>query len=255
MKTFREWLRETEKEKVQIIKEHEYYTEAQLMKDIKIYDSFQRMERAHEMSNEEKYNLNWVEETIRLNENIIEPNKIHISSTDLENLNSKFNKFDIFFSRGNELRAVYKQEKDEIEVFVSLQDETIEIEALLSHEMVHKEQNKRSNGNYFKECKKMISRVNVILDKKRKLISEPGGILLHRDEIKELENEIKENYLVFTHLNPFEEMAYACQAVIEYSKKYSKINDIINHLIQDKFPITNRFKKYLYMYWLIRDKI
>ena len=250
--SFSEWLRETEKEKTQI-KEHKYYTEEQLLKDIELYESTQKMTSAHNISLELRHNINLTDRMIILNENIIEPNKIHISSNDLEKLNTKFNKFNIFFSKGNELSAVYKQEKDEIEVFISSQDKPIEIEAMLAHEMVHKEQNKRSSNNYFKQSEKIINSLNLLLDKKQKLISEPGGILIHRDKIKELENDIKEKYLVFTHLNPFEEMAYACQYVKEY--KNLKPQEILDKMREDKIKINNCTKKYVAMYWLIKDKI
>ena len=253
--TFREWLRETEKEKVQEIKEQQYYTENQLMKDIESYDSFQRMIRAHELGAESLWNTNWTENMIYLNENIIEPNKIKINTTNIEKLNKEFNKYKIYFGEDNYLHAFFKQESDEIHVFICQSDKVNEIEAMVAHEMVHKEQNKRSSNNYFKQSEIMINAINSLLDKKQKLILKPGGILTHRDEIKKLDNEIKEKYLVFTHLNPFEEMAYACQAVMEYSKEYHKLNDIINLLIIQGFPVTSRFKKYLYMYWLIKDKI
>ena len=253
--TFREWLRETEKEKVETIKEHRYYTEEQLMKDVKLYDSVQRIISGHNIGLESRHNTSLTDRMIILNENIIEPDKIHITSNNIEQLNKKFNKFNIFFTQGAELGAVYKQEKDEIEVFITDNNTHGEIEAMVAHEMVHKEQNKRSSNNYFKQSEVMINAINSLLDKKQKLILKPGGILTHRDEIKKLDNEIKEKYLVFTHLNPFEEMAYACQAVMEYSKEYHKLNDMINLLIIQGFPVTSRFKKYMYMYWLIKDKI
>ena len=252
---FRDWLRQADSPKVKIEKEHEYYTNTQLLEDIESFDKFQRMIRSHELSNNMKYNLNWIEEEIHLNENIIEPHKLKINTTNIVKLNKEFNKYKIYFEADDYLHAFYKQESDEILVFVSALDDSNEIEAMVAHEMVHKEQNKRSNNNYFKQCKKMIDELNKMIRDKQKLITSPGGILVHRVEINELEVKIREKSLKFTHLNPYEEMAYACQAVLEYSKQFNKLNDIINYLLKEKFPVTSRFKKYLYMYWLIKDKI
>lgn len=252
---FREWLKQAELPRENKEKEHIYYTETQMIKDIKIYDSFQRMERAHTLGAEKLWDMNWTEDIIHMNENVIEPYKIKIHNTDITSLNNQFNKYNIYFEEGLELSGRYNAKNDEIRMTISKNNNQDEIEAMIAHEMVHKEQNKRSTGNYFKKVEKDVQFINKLYKQKTSLIKEPGGILLHRDEIKRLDNEIIKKSVEFTHLNPFEEMAYACQAVIEYSKEYNNLNDIINLLIIQKFPLTSRFKKYLYMYWLIKDKI
>ena len=253
--SFREWLRQAESPKEKVQKEHIYYTESQMMKDIKIYDSFQLMERAHTVGAEKLWNVNWTADNIHMNENIIEPDKIKIHNTDIKSLNNEFNKYNIYFEEGLELSGKYNAKNDEIRMIISKNNNQDEIEAMLAHEMVHKEQNKRSSGNYFKKVEKDVQFINNLYKQKTSLIKEPGGILLHREEIKKLDIEISKKSVEFTHLNPFEEMAYACQAVMEYTKEYNKLNDIINLLIFQKFPVTGRFKKYLYMYWVIKDKI
>ena len=256
--SFKEWLKEREQPfrlKQTIEKEHIYYTYKQLLEDIESFDKVQQMLRAHSLGIDAKFGTNFMQQSIILDENIIEPYKIKINTTNIEELNKEFNIHDIYFEEGSELNGVYKQELDEIHIFISKSDKINEIEAMIAHEMIHKEQNKRSKGNYFKKVQKDIDVINKLYKDKDKLIKEPGGILVHRDKIKILDQEIRKKTLEFTHFNQFEEMAYACQAVKTYVKTHKNLNDIIDELLFRKFPITSTFKKYLYMYWLIKDKI
>lgn len=51
----------------------------------------------------------------------------------------------------------------------------------------------------------------------------------------------------------YEKMAYAYQEV--KSNTSGKISDIIDKLQRSGFIVDNKLKKYIGMYWLIRDKI
>lgn len=245
--TFREWLNETE---------NEYYTEEQFKIDIELYDSVQRMLSGHNIGLELKHNVSWTKDTIKMNENIIEPMKIKISTSNLEKLNSEWNEYNIFFIESTTLSGYYDKQKDEICIFCNSKNKELEIEAMIAHEMVHKEQHKRSGDNYFNQSEKMANEINYIIHEKQKLLKIPGGNLIYKDEIKELDKKLIEKETTYRYLTPYEEMAYACQNVIMYAKYFSKPNDIINFLKSETaFPITNRFKKCVAMYWLIRDKI
>ena len=71
-----------------------------------------------------------------------------------------------------------------------------------------------------------------------------------------LQNKIKErNELVkqYQYLTPYETMAYACQFVKDY--KHMNPTNIIKEMEKNKIPVNNLTKKYIAMYWLIRDKI
>lgn len=256
MKTFTEWLRETEKEKVEVIKEHEYYTEEQMIKDIEMYDSVQRMMRSHDLGLELKHNVSWTKDMIKMNGNVIEPMKIKIHTSNLEKLNLEWNEYNIFFIESRELSGYYDKQKDEICIFCNSKNTELEIEAMVAHEMVHKEQHKRAGDNYFKQSEKMVNEINSIIREKQNHIRQPAGNLIHRDKIKELDEKLLEKETIYRYLTPYEEMAYACQNVITYSKVFKKPNELINFLkAETDFPITSRFKKCVAMYWLIKDKI
>lgn len=256
MKTFREWLRETGKEKVETIKEHDYYTEEQMIKDIEMYDSVQRMITGHNLGLELKHNVNWTRDMIKMNENVIEPLKIKIHTSNLEKLNSEWNEYNIFFIESQYLAGQYDKQKDEITIFCNSKNTELEIEAMVAYEMVHKEQHKRAGENYFKQSEKMVNEINSIIREKQNLIRQPAGNLIHRDKLKELDKKLLDKETTYRYLTPYEEMAYACQNVVMYSKNFSKPNELINFLkTETEFPITSRFKKCVAMYWLIKDKI
>jgi hypothetical protein len=201
--------------------------------------------------------LEWVKETLAfINEGIIKPELISINTYNENKLNNEFKKYNINFIKDNQnLNAYYDKKTDTITIIYSEKDSFNEIEALIGHEMVHKEQHKKSN-EYFKQSGRTIEKINELIQKKTKLLKEPGGVLKYSKELNKLNSEINKIYNYFLYLTPYEKMAYAYQFV--YMNKNLNPNDIIKKLknsVETKdFPITSDFKKYVAMYWLLRNK-
>lgn len=149
MKTFREYLIEAE------IKD--FYTELNQIESFHYKES---------MGIINKYPL-----VLPIHEAIIYPENIKINSAldSEESLNTEFKKLKVVFhlenySKNNDLNAYYNQLKDEIHVYYSLKNSKLEIEAMIGHEMIHREQNKKSNGNYFERAKKLTAELNKLAD-------------------------------------------------------------------------------------------
>jgi hypothetical protein len=239
MQTFREWLRE---------QETILYTKETFENDINIFDKAIKMVQTHEYSLNNKL-------PEYINEKVIEPEQIIINSLDLDILNKEFNKYKIFFHKDVKLSGVYDFKTDKIIIGVSVNDDKKEIEAMIGHELVHKEQHKRSNGNFFKLTETMVIELRELIDKRNYYLSKPNGNLVYKNELIKLDKLFKQKDLEYKHLNPFEEMAYAYQSVKTYAKILNSPQEIIELLLYTKFPVTKRLKKYISMYWLIKDKI
>lgn len=192
-----------------------------------------------------------------MNEGVIKPELVVVTSYDEDMLNKEFKKYNIIFHKENNIECYgyYDYKKDEIHIFYSDKDLKEEIEAMIGHEMVHKEQHKKSKGNYFKQSEKIINKINNLLKRKSEILQTPGGILIHNKELKQIEKESEDLYNYFLYLTPYEKMAYAYQYILMY--KNLKPNEIINKLKQDliykELIKTNDFKKYLAMYYLIKQ--
>lgn len=172
-------------------------------------------------------------------ENIIEPYNINIKTHDIKKLNKQFKKEKIIFNNG-ELRAFYNQEDNTIEVFISEKDNFRAIEAMIGHEMIHREQNKRSGKNYFKQSKKLVNRINNLIP-----------LVNKGDEKAVKEQEKLLDY--FMKSSPYEQMAYAYQIVKTYKNKTPR--EMIKILEKNNLKVDKKMLKYIGMYWLIRDKI
>ena len=189
---------------------------------------------------------------IPLKEAIILPEKIKMKTKNIDELNSEFKNQNIIFHYAtNELSGYYDKQKDEVHIFFD--DKKVDnnsIEAMVAHELVHKEQHKRAGENYFKQSEIMIKKINALGKEISSLyMTNPKSPSIAWNKNKERLALLDE----FKYLSPYESMAYACQFVKNY--KDSSPKEIFKHLEDDKIPLNNITKKYIAMYWLIRDKI
>ena len=184
-------------------------------------------------------------------EALIEPHKIKITTNNIEKLNKEFVKYNIVFEHSpNEIRAFYKPENDVILIIFKKDTKFNVIEALIGHEMVHREQHRRSGGNYFKQAEKIVGDLNSLKDKINAL---DNSIPEQAKEFQKLYKQYNELKNTFLFLTPYESMAYAYQFVKEYKNLLPY--EILEKLKEDNIKINNVTKKYVAMYWLIRDKI
>ena len=233
--TFREWSKQIGIEKTKIVV-HTYYTEEQLYKDIETYNNLQSRIISHNTSLDNVYNCNLSEDLIHIKGNIIDPMNIILNSTDIYYLNKEYNRYDLYFKESLYLFAEYDSISDVLIAYIPSTCSKLELEAVVTHEMVLKKQHKwrcsseNENYNYFDSA---FNYGNIIFKSvmNRKF----------RDELRELDQ--------------FKEVALAFNIVKEYSNKYNKPNEIINYMIENEFHVSSSIKKYVAMYWLIKDKI
>lgn len=226
MKTFREYLIECEID--------DFYV------DIKSYQDFYNKEQT-KSSNKFPLVLPIVEAVI-LPENL----KINSDLADINSLNKEFKKIKVFFeiNKGDNpkhLDAYYNQTEDEIYVFHSTKNTKLEIEAIIGHEMIHREQHNRSNGSYFERAKKLTAEINKIA-KEYERTNNP-------EIIKEYQTKLK-----FKNFDDsYEQMAYVYQTIKENPDLTP--NQLVKYFTKFGFNIDFKLKKYIGMYWLIKDKI
>lgn len=228
--TFREWL---ENNKIN----DNYFKELKIIEE--------------EIEQIQAHNDNLIKVNLFVCEAVIEPEKIKIDTLDEETLNKEFKKYDITFHNSNQkLSGYYDKKEDEIHIFYSNKDTFNQIEAMVGHEMVHKVQHKHSN-KYFEQSEKIINQIN---SNEKKLIelfnTNTKESMQEWNKLRVKNIKIYNDYLYNT---VYEKMAYAYQEV--KSNTSGKISDIIDKLQRNGFIIDNKLKKYIGMYWLIRDKI
>jgi hypothetical protein len=231
--TFREWLREEE------IKDsnNKYYEELKLIEN--------------ELEKIQSHNDNLIKFNMFLSEAVIEPEKIKINTLNDGKLNKQYQKFNIIFHFGDyKLKGRYDKKSDIIDIFYSDADTLEEIEAMIGHEMVHKIQHKHSN-KYFEQSEKIINQINSNEKKLIELFSINTKESMREWNILRQKNlKIYNDYLYNT---VYEKMSYAYQEVKMNTS--GKINDIIVKLERMGFIVDNKLRKYIGMYWLIKDKI
>ena len=189
---------------------------------------------------------------LSLNEAIILPENIKINTHNQEKLNKEFNKYNITFfnSLKNELWARYNPKNDETEVYYSDKNTFNEIEAILGHEMVHKAQNKL-NTKFIEQAENLVKRINSRQEKMSELMN-----INTIESMKEWQKLLKINEkerLEFLLNSVFEKMAYAYSEV--KMNRDGKLSDLIEKFRKNGFLVDNTLKKYIGMYWLIKDKL
>ena len=184
-------------------------------------------------------------------EAVIEPHKIKIGTNNIDKLNKEFQKYKIIFEYSpNEIRAKYDNKQDIIYIVFKKDTAFNVLEALIGHELVHREQHKKSGENYFKQSEKVVKEINDLRDKINQIdMSDPEEAKKFAKLYKRY-NELLDTFLFLT---PYESMAYAYQFVKEYY--YLTPTGILDKLREDKIKINNVTKKYVAMHWLIKDKI
>lgn len=116
--------------------------------------------------------------------------------------------------------------------------------------MVHKIQHKHSN-KYFEQSENIVNQIN---NNEKKLIA-----LFNQNTVESMKewNKLRlkniKIYNDFLYNTVYEKMAYAYQEVKLNTS--GKISDIIKKLESNGFIVDNKLKKYIGMYWLIKDKI
>ena len=175
-------------------------------------------------------------------EAIINPGEIKLESNDLEYLNKSFEKLKISFREGPVLRG-YNTGSEIIIVF-SKKDKLEEIEAMIGHEIIHREQMKKSD-KYMEQTIRLVTKINEL------------ATLFNQTHDLKYKIEREKIYTHFANGTVYELMAYAYMLVKDRKNyKLSSITDIINYYSKILgYDAPKKFIKYVRMYWIIRDKI
>ena len=121
---------------------------------------------------------------------------------------------------------------------------------MLGHEMIHKAQNKL-NAKFIEQAENLVKRINARQYKMNELMN-----INTIESMKEWQKLFKLNEkerLDFLQNSVFEKMAYAYSEV--KMNKNLKLSDLLEKFRTSKFIIDNKLKKYIGMYWLIKDKL
>ena len=156
----------------------EYLIESEIKDFYKELNEIERFHYKESMGIINKYPL-----VLPIHEAIIYPENIKINSPldDEESLNKEFKKLNVTFHLGNyNLNAHYSQTEDEIHVYYNSKNSKLEIEAMIGHEMIHREQNKKSNGNYFERAKKLTTELNALADKFNNFLFHQLNIIIYK---------------------------------------------------------------------------
>jgi vacuolar-type H+-ATPase subunit I/STV1 len=230
---FREWLREQ--------KEIDNFYNI----DLKVIEERILISEASVNGNIEQYNIK------PLFEALIEPHKIKINTNEIDKLNKEFKNYNIVFKYSeNEIKAYYNKQEDIIYIIFKKDTAFNILEALIGHEMVHREQHKRAGEDYFKQSEKVVKEINDLRAELKQINMSDTEEAKRYVKLLKVYNALLDTFL---YLTPYESMAYAYQFVKEY--KNIKPQAILDKMKEDKIKINNITKKYVAMYWLIKDKI
>lgn len=175
-------------------------------------------------------------------EAIINPGEINILTLDVDSLNKQFFDLNIKFEQSTELYG--NADKNDIFIFVPKDVKKEELQAMIGHEIIHREQYKRSK-TFESETKKIVKEINDLATEFNKT---------HNMKILEKRNKLL-NYFLYSNI--YEMMAYAYQLVKD-RKSYglNSIDEIVEYFskfLEVKVP--KKFINYVRMYWVIKDKI
>ena len=175
-------------------------------------------------------------------EAVLNPGELRLKNTDLEYLNGLFKKLNVVFREADYLSGKASTEKIIIDVPKDVN--ITELEAMIGHELIHREQHKRSK--HFQDfTENIVKEINYLATKFNE--TQDMSILNKRNELL--------NY--FLYGNVYEMMAYAYQLVKDRdSYNLNSPSDVINYF--DKFlntKVPKKFKKYVGMYWIIKEKL
>ena len=185
-------------------------------------------------------------------ESVITPENLKISTSDVDKLNKLFNKNDIYFTASEGTKSASfgnYAPGGRIEIQVPKDADLNVLNSVVSHELLHREQDKRSNGNYGEWIGKFGGKLNTYIKNFNDRIDLDTATERESEKIKELQN-------VFRYGNSFELMAYAYQFVKTRKEfNFKKPDDIVKFLKETQIPINNTIKKYIAGYWNIKDRL
>ena len=183
-------------------------------------------------------------------ESVITPENLKISTSDVQKLNKLYNKNDIYFttSEGSKNASFGNYAPGgRIEIQVPKDADLNVLNSVVSHELLHREQDKRSNGNYGKWIQKFGNNLNDYIRKFNNRVDTNTSTQKEFNKIKELQN-------VFKYGNTCELMAYAYQFVKTRKEfGFKSPTDVMKFLEKTQIPKTNKIKKYIIQYWNIKD--
>jgi hypothetical protein len=187
-----------------------------------------------------------------INEGIITPENLKISTSDVSVLNKLYNKNDIYFTQTDGSKSASFGNFDpsgRIEIQVPKNADLNVLNSVVSHELLHREQNKKSNGNYGEWISKYGAKLNTYIKNFNNRVDNETSTQNEFDKIKQMQN-------VFHYNNPYELMAYAYQFVkTRHEFGFKSPNDVIKFLENTNIPKTNKIKKYIIKYWDIKEKL
>ena len=175
-------------------------------------------------------------------EAVLNPGEIKLNDASVEYLNKELNKLNIYFEESNNLYG--KTDGKDIYIYVPNDVKIEELQAMIGHEIIHREQHKRSS-NFKQYTEKIVKEINDLAYKFNKT-----------QDMKIL--EIREKLLnEFLYGNIYEQMAYAYQLVKDRkSYNLNSPDDVVKYFKQFlKAEMPKKFMKYVGMYWLIKNKL
>ncbi len=195
-------------------------------------------------------------------EGIIEPYKIKIRTTNPDELNRIYGNSVNFIRTDKFGKNQYKgksKENGSIIIEYGSRVTTTQLEAIVGHELVHKSQHRKSQHNFSKKKAKEVQQSIELQKQYNKEIDPIKQHIIYQKSLK-LHN--------YSNYNTTEEkMAYAYQLVkLRNENNFTSESDVIEE-IQEQNKLSNqlnlnqhieldiRMKKYIFMYWSIKDML
>ena len=186
-------------------------------------------------------------------EAVIVPKKLTIKTTDIKKLNKQFKDTIVSFEYDTGEHAAYLPQLSQIKVYITKATPHNTIEALLQHELIHLEQDKKSG-----------MRMQADIEKSHQIVQN------YLDDLEEFEDEIPDEVaadmlkqidrqrVIAQHLNDEERMTYAMMFV--KLRKTENIHQLIKDAnemwkVWTNEKMNNKMLKYIYSYWLVKDEL
>ena len=186
-----------------------------------------------------------------LHEAIIIPPKLKITTTDIKKLNKQFKDTIISFelSDGGP-HAAYVPELEVVKVYVDPEMTPKVLEALIQHELIHVEQDKKSGmrmGPQIAKNFKKLKEIEEYIEDTDEDEVEPEVLKAYEDIVKDMD-----------FLNDEERMVYAYMFV--KLRPSDNIKDAIKFMNDEWIKWTNKkptkkMSKYFASYWMVKDKL
>ena len=179
---------------------------------------------------------------------IIKPTNLDIKTSNILELNTRFNTLGIWFTSTDDYSVYatygnYDPFTDNINIQVPQNADLTTLNSVVSHELIHKEQNRKSKNRYSnwlisygKELNKKIKHYNLIPN-----VSKTANLL----------GEIHYMNYVMKYSNSQELMAYAYQFVATKDLfDITTIDELFKYVRENtQIPVNNTFKSYANQYW------